>query len=70
MEWNVPDDPTKGHKYLYLTDADHSSLVRGTSGASFRADPLTTDAGAELSAAWPVHLLLIDECEPSLTCLL
>ena len=48
VEWNVPEDPTKGHKYLYLTDADHDTLSRGNGGASFRADALTTSEGAVL----------------------
>ena len=47
VEWSVPEDPNKGHKYLYLTDADHKALIRGPGGASFRADPLTTAAGAQ-----------------------
>ena len=41
----MPEDPTKGLKYLYLTDADHATLSQAAGGPSYRAEPLTGPDG-------------------------
>ena len=38
IEWNVPDDPTKGFKHLYLSDEDYQAIVARAPGA-VRATP-------------------------------
>ncbi len=46
MEWNNPADPTKGFRYMYLSDADYASVSARADTAVLKADPLVTDAGA------------------------
>lgn len=41
----MADDPTKGLKYLYLTDADHAALSGAEGGPSYRAESLTAPDG-------------------------
>jgi len=33
VEWNVPEDPTKGFRHLYLDDADYQAIVARSPGA-------------------------------------
>jgi hypothetical protein len=49
VEWQSPDDPTRGFRYLYLTPEDHASLTaRAPPGATLlRANRLVTEAGEE-----------------------
>lgn len=46
VAWVSPEDPNKGFKYLYLSDADHEKL-RATAGQepSFNCDRITDASG-------------------------
>jgi len=46
VEWNNPADPTKGFRYMYLSDADYASVSARADTAVLKADPLVTDEGA------------------------
>lgn len=37
------NDPSKGFKYLYLSDADYRALTQGTGSATLRAQPLQAE---------------------------
>ena len=37
------NDPSKGFKYLYLSDADYRALTQGTGSVTLRAQPLQAE---------------------------
>ena len=39
MEWNDPQDPSRGFKHLYLTDKDYNQLVQTSDVAPLKASP-------------------------------
>ena len=43
VEWVQANDPSKGFKYLYLSDADYRALTQGTGSATLRAQPLQAE---------------------------
>lgn len=45
MEWNNANDPTKGFEYLYLSDADYSSIVSRADTAVLKAKPVFAESG-------------------------
>ncbi|EIE18073.1 hypothetical protein COCSUDRAFT_26470 [Coccomyxa subellipsoidea C-169] len=45
VEWNNPADPTKGYKFLYLSDADYSSIAARADTAVLKAEPFFADNG-------------------------
>lgn len=45
VEWNNPSDPSKGFKYLYLTDADYSSINARADTAVLKAEPFFAQSG-------------------------
>ena len=46
MEWINPADPTKGFRYMYLSDADYAAVSARAETAVLKAIPLVTEAGA------------------------
>ena len=54
----MPDDPTKGLKYLYLTDADHAALSQAAGGPSYRAEALTAPDGVLQACAYTAVAVL------------
>ena len=46
VEWNNPADPTKGYKFLYLSNADYSSIAARADTAVLKAEPFFADNGA------------------------
>lgn len=48
VEWNNPGDPTKGFKYIYLSDADYSSIAARADTAVLKADPFFADNGVTM----------------------
>ena len=49
VAWNDPSDPTKGFKYLYLTESDHAVLgPRGSVRSRKVVDPVTGEVHHEL----------------------
>jgi hypothetical protein len=49
VEWNNPADPTKGFKYVYLSDADYSSIAARADTAVLKAEAFFADSGAVLN---------------------
>ena len=45
VEWNVPADPTKGHKYIWLSDEDYQAITKRSPSPVLKADSLTTKQG-------------------------
>jgi len=45
VEWNNNRDPTKGFKYLFLSDADYTSIAARADTAVLKADPFFADSG-------------------------
>ena len=43
VEWVQASDPSKGFKYLYLSDADYRALTQGAGSATLRAQPLQAE---------------------------
>ena len=43
VEWVQASDPSKGFKYLYLSDADYRALKQGAGSATLRAQPLQAE---------------------------
>ena len=56
VEWNNPADPTKGFKYIYLSDADYSSIAARADNAVLKAEPFFADNGAVLNPARDCNL--------------
>lgn len=46
VEWNNPGDPTKGFKYIYLSDSDYSSIAARADTAVLKAVPFFAENGA------------------------
>lgn len=49
VEWNNPRDPTKGFKYLFLSDADYTSIAARADTAVLKAEPFFAENGAAQS---------------------
>lgn len=49
MEWNNPNDPTKGFKSLFLSDADYSSMAARADTAVLKAEPYFAPSGGALN---------------------
>ena len=47
VEWNNPDDPTRGHKYLYLSDEDYMAISKRSSAPVVRATLVASQNGAD-----------------------
>ena len=45
VEWNNPRDPTKGFKYLFLSDADYTSVAARADAAVLKAEPFFAENG-------------------------
>ena len=45
VEWNNNRDPTKGFKYLFLSDADYTSIAARADTAVLKADPFFAENG-------------------------
>ena len=45
VEWNNAKDPTKGFKYLYLSDADYTSVAARADAAVLKAEPFFAENG-------------------------
>ncbi|CAK0731625.1 hypothetical protein CVIRNUC_000020 [Coccomyxa viridis] len=45
VEWNNTKDPTKGFKYLYLSDADYTSVAARADAAVLKAEPFFAENG-------------------------
>ncbi len=62
VEWNNPGDPTKGYKFLYLSDADYSSIAARADTAVLKAEPFFADNGATCTSPhkliWTVYIVL------------
>ena len=56
VEWNNSADPTKGFKYIYLSDADYSSIAARADTAVLKAEPFYADNGAVLNPARDCNL--------------
>ena len=48
VEWNNARDPTKGFKYLFLSDADYTSIAARADTAVLKAEPFFAENGAPL----------------------
>ena len=48
VEWNNTRDPTKGFKYLFLSDADYTSIAARADTAVLKAEPFFAENGAPL----------------------
>lgn len=53
VEWNTPCDPTKGFKYMYLTDEDFNSISERSAHAAVKATPVTAEGKATNAAVRP-----------------
>ena len=51
VEWNNNRDPTKGFKYLFLSDSDYTSIADRADTAVLKAEPFFAENGAQ-----PMHL--------------
>ena len=58
VEWNNFQDPTKGYKYIYLSDADYSSITARANTAVLKAEPFFADNGKELQRPGSLHWYL------------
>lgn len=67
MEWNNPADPTKGFKYIYLSDADYSSIAARADTAVLKAEPFFADNGAVLNPARDCNRCSHYHCMPCLS---
>ena len=45
VEWNNNRDPTKGFKYLFLSDADYTSIAARADTAVLKAEPFFAENG-------------------------
>ena len=53
VEWNNNRDPTKGFKYLWLSDTDYTSIAARADTAVLKAEPFFAENGA-----WQMHFAL------------
>lgn len=53
VEWKYPADPTKGYRFLYLSDADYSSIAQRADTAVLKAEPFFADNGAASCPSLP-----------------
>lgn len=53
VEWNDPEDPTKGFQYLYLSDADYQSIMDRAEGAAALEAVAVTRKGIPSSLLFP-----------------
>ena len=53
VEWNNNRDPTKGFKYLFLSDADYTSIAARADAAVLKAEPFFAENGV-----WQMMLAL------------
>ena len=51
VEWNNSRDPTKGFKYLFLSDADYTSIAARADTAVLKAEPFFAENGAYAAAS-------------------
>ncbi len=61
MEWNNPGDPTKGYKFLYLSDADYSSVAARADTTVLKTEPFFADNGAACTVHHEVQKLELDK---------
>ena len=52
VEWNNMRDPTKGFKYLFLSDADYTSIAARADTAVLKAEPFFAENGAPNQIPW------------------
>ena len=45
VEWNNNRDPTKGFKYIFLSDADYTSITGRADTAVLKAEPFFAENG-------------------------
>jgi hypothetical protein len=46
VEWNNPADPSKGFKYLFLSDADYTAIAARADTAVLKAEAFFAESGA------------------------
>lgn len=55
VEWNNSRDPTKGFKYLFLSDADYTSIAARADTAVLKAEPFFAENGGCGNFVLDVH---------------
>ena len=63
MDWNEPEDPTKGFKNIYLSDEDYVQLVQNSDEPTVRA------TSSVVKGEWLSSLTSIQESDQHKPCL-
>ena len=48
VEWLNPADPSKGFRYMYLSEADYASVSARADTAVLKATSIVTESGAQM----------------------
>lgn len=46
IEWNIPDDPAKGFRYIWLSEVDYQAVTSHTRNPIIKAHAISTESGA------------------------
>ena len=58
VEWVNPADPSKGFRYMYLSEADYAAVSARADTAVLKAIPIVAENGAQMGCHVPCSCLL------------